>query len=341
MAEYKSLLLQLPDTQVVAVMPVVPQRTVHGGIAVIRAFPDDGDGTGQLEIHIGVIYPASSGIHGFTEYLTLDGLEDIRQLVFALFSQPVDKVLKLVAYLFPYFPQSLEPKFDCQRKNINGGRTAHQYRLAHGSDGGKHGSGGEQRLAHFLGLSFPGNRRYAHDVAGERRMCQCGTRGAIRQYGRAAHPHLRFGHAADQRSRMQDECREMQDADARLRYPLVMHLYRRSHALEHIARHSRHPLGNGRQGNGYLRHDIRHQVIHLAHVGHGHDGRRRRNRRVHVYPYGKVTELGDRHTRHGRQQSSQPSLNLVKSFLGACKKVGEAPSGTTTTGSTSYHVAHI
>ena len=62
---------------------------------------------------------------------------------------------------------------------------------------------------------------------------------------------------------------------------------------------------------------------------------------MHVYPYGQIAELGDRHTRHGRKHSAQTSLNLVQSRLGVCKKVGKTPSDTTIAGSVSYILEHI
>ena len=100
-AEKERLFLQAAYAQVVAVVPVVAQRAVHGGVAVIGALPDDGDGAGKLEVHVGVVYPACGGVHRLAERLALDGLENVRQPVLSFLSQPVNQVLKLVAQLFP------------------------------------------------------------------------------------------------------------------------------------------------------------------------------------------------------------------------------------------------
>ena len=272
MAEEESPFFQPPDTQVVTVVPVVTQRAIHGGIAVISAFPNDGDGAGQFEIHVGVVHPACCRIDRLAECLAFDGLKNVRQPVLSFLSQSVNQVLELVAQFLPHFSQPLEPELHCQREHVDGGRSAHEHRLAYGSDGGEHGCGCQQRLAHLLGLSLAGNGRDADQVAGERRMCQRGAGGTVRQHGRAAHPHFRLGHAADQRCRVQDECRQVHDAYARLRNPLVMHLHRGRHPLENAARHSRHPFGNGWHGGGDACHDVRHEVIYFPHMRHGHDG---------------------------------------------------------------------
>ena len=100
-AEKERLFLQAAYAQVVAVVPVVAQRAVHGGVAVIGALPDDGDGAGKLEVHVGVVHPACGGIHRLAERLALDGLENVRQPVFPFLSQPVNQCLELVAQLFP------------------------------------------------------------------------------------------------------------------------------------------------------------------------------------------------------------------------------------------------
>ena len=68
MAECERPFLQLPYAQIVTVVPVVSQRTVHGGITVIGTFPYDGNRTRKLEVHIGVIDPARSSVHRLTEY---------------------------------------------------------------------------------------------------------------------------------------------------------------------------------------------------------------------------------------------------------------------------------
>ena len=341
MTEQKGSFLQLPYSQIVAVVPVIPQRTVHGGIAVIGTFPDDRDGAGQLEIHVGVIYPACGSIHRFAECLAFYGLEDVRQFVHTVLSQSVNQVLELVTYLLPHFTQALQPELHCQREYVNGRRSAHKHRLAYRCDGREHGSGSKQSLAHLLGLSLAGNCGYSYDIAGERRMCEGGTGRTIRQDCGTPHPHFRLGHSADQRSRMQHERRQMHNADARLRNPLVVYLYRRGHALEDAACHSRHSAGHRRNSRRYACHDVCHKVVHLTHVRYRHDGGGRGNGRMHVYPYGQIAELGDRHTRHGRKHSAQTSLNLVQSRLGVCKKVGKTPSDTTIAGSVSYILEHI
>ena len=66
-AERHAQPLHLAHAHAVAVVPVVAQRPVHLGVAVIGAFPHDGDGAGQLEVHVGVEHPARGGIHGFAE----------------------------------------------------------------------------------------------------------------------------------------------------------------------------------------------------------------------------------------------------------------------------------
>ena len=147
-------------------------------------------------------------------------------------------------------------------------------------------------------------------------MCERGTGRTVRQDSGTAHPHLRLGHTADQRGRMQYKCRQMHDADTCLRNPLVMNLDRRSHALEDVARHSGHSISHSRHGSRHAGHEVCHEVVHLAYMRHRHDGRGRGNGRMHVYPDGQVAELGNRHTRHGRKDSAQARLNLVQSRLG-------------------------
>ena len=165
MAECERPFLQLPYSQIVAVVPVVSQRTVHGSITVIGTFPYDGNRPRKLEIHIGVIHPARSSVHRLTESLALDGLENVRQPVHAFFPQPVDQVLEAVAYLLPHLAQAFQSELHRQRKYINGRRSSHKHGISYGCDGGEHGSGGKQGLAHLPGLPLAGNRRYSHNVA--------------------------------------------------------------------------------------------------------------------------------------------------------------------------------
>ena len=100
--------------------------------------------------------PACCRIDRLAECLAFDGLENVRQPVLSFLSQSVNQVLELVAQFLPHFSQPLEPELHCQREHVDGGRPAHEHRLAYGSDGGEHGCGCQQRLAHLLGLPLRG-----------------------------------------------------------------------------------------------------------------------------------------------------------------------------------------
>ena len=164
-------------------------------------------------------------------------------------------------------------------------------------------------------------------------MRQGGTGGAVRQYCRAAHPHLGLGHAADQRGGMQDVGRQVHDADARLGDPLAVYLHGRGHALEYAARHACHAARGRGDGRCQACHEVGHEVVHLAHVRHGHDRGRRRDRGVRVDAHGQVAEFGHRHARHGRKRSCQARLQLVQGGLRGRKKVRKAAHKARTSGS--------
>ena len=270
-AEKERPFLQRTYAQVVAVMPVVAQRPVHGGIAVIGTLPDNGDGSGQLEVHIGMVHPACGGIHRLAECPALDGLENIRQFVLSFLSQPVDQILKLVAQLFPQLAQSLETEPEGHGEHVDGGRASDKHRLSYRGDGGQHGRRSQERLAHLLGLAFAGDGRYSHYVARECGMRQGRAGGTVGQHRRAAHPHFGLGHAADQRRGVQDVRRQVHDTDSCLRDPLVVDLDGRRHSLEYASRHTCQSSCRWRHGCRQPRHEVRHEVVHLSHVRHGHD----------------------------------------------------------------------
>ena len=155
MAEEENPFFEPPDAQVVTVVPVVTQRAIHRGIAVIGAFPHDGDGAGQLEIHVSVVHPACCRIDRLAECLAFDGLKNVRQPVLSFLLSLSIRSWNLSPSFFHIFcPAPLSPNFIASANMSMVGGPPYEHRLAYGSDGGEHGCGCQQRLAHFL-WAFP------------------------------------------------------------------------------------------------------------------------------------------------------------------------------------------
>ena len=159
-AERHAQPLHLAHAHAVAVVPVVAQRPVHVGIAVIGALPHDGDGAGQFKIHVGVEHPARGRIHRFAEEPAVGLLLQLSQW---RLGKGVVKGLACLAEGLR-LGKRLEPQLHDELEEVYRGRATHQHGLAGRGDDGEQLRGKHPRLERTPELARMILRRWGETV---------------------------------------------------------------------------------------------------------------------------------------------------------------------------------